>query len=119
MDACFSTDSAGWDLFGSYRYYPVSSPLLERLEEVRQQQEANIKRFGADYHFSDYIFTWKDGRPYTGYGLFIVEYKIDDNYELRVGGAMGKPMYARLIYDGDEYVDIRAEDVEGFISEHS
>ncbi len=34
----------------------------------------------------------------TGYGLYIVEYKIDGNYELRVGGTgvKGKPMYARL-----------------------
>ena len=49
----------------SYRYYPVSKPLLERLEAVRRQQAANRKRLGENYHISDYIFTWEDGRPYS------------------------------------------------------
>ena len=49
----------------SYRYYPVSKPLLERLESVKQQQTANRKRLGEDYYLSDYIFTWEDGRPYS------------------------------------------------------
>lgn len=57
----------------------------------------------------------------TGSGLYIVTYKIDENYELMVGGtgAVGKPMYAHLIYVDDEYVDIMTEDAEDFISEHS
>ena len=57
----------------------------------------------------------------TGSGLYIVKYKIDDNFELMVGGsgAVGKPQYAHLIYDDDEYVDIMTDDVEAFISEHS
>ena len=57
----------------------------------------------------------------TGSGLYIVTYKIDENYELMVGGtgAKGKPMYAHLIYVDDEYVDIMTEDAEAFISEHS
>ena len=57
----------------------------------------------------------------TGSGLYIVTYKIDENYELMVGGtgAVGKPMYAHLIYVDDEYVDIMTEDAEAFIAEHS
>lgn len=57
----------------------------------------------------------------TGSGLYIVTYKIDENYELMVGGtgAVGKPMYAHLIYVDDEYVDIMTEDAGAFISEHS
>lgn len=57
----------------------------------------------------------------TGSGLYVVTYKIDENYELMVGGtgAVGKPMYAHLIYVDDEYVDIMTEDAEAFISEHS
>ena len=57
----------------------------------------------------------------TGSGLYIVTYKIDENYELMVGGtgAVGKPMYAHLIYVDDEYVDIMTDDAEAFISEHS
>ena len=49
----------------SYRYYPISVPLLERFEEVRKQQEVNKRRFGKDYYFSDYIFTWENGHPYS------------------------------------------------------
>lgn len=57
----------------------------------------------------------------TGSGLYIVTYKIDENFELMVGGtgAVGKPMYAHLIYADDKYVDIMTEDAEAFISEHS
>ena len=57
----------------------------------------------------------------TGSGLYIVTYKIDENYELMVGGtgAVGKPMYAHLIYVDDEYVDIMTDDAEAFIAEHS
>ena len=57
----------------------------------------------------------------TGSGLYIVTYKIDENYELMVGGtgAKGKPMYAHLIYVDDEYVDIMTDDAEAFIAEHS
>ena len=57
----------------------------------------------------------------TGSGLYIVTYKIDEDYELMVGGtgAVGKPMYAHLIYVDDEYVDIMTDDAEAFISEHS
>ena len=49
----------------SYRYYPISEPLLKRLKEVRRQQEANKKRYGAKYQDSDYIFTWENGHPYS------------------------------------------------------
>ena len=57
----------------------------------------------------------------TGSGLYIVTYKIDEYYELMVGGtgAVGKPMYAHLIYVDDEYVDIMTEDAKAFITEHS
>lgn len=57
----------------------------------------------------------------TGSGLYIVTYKIDENYELMVGGtgAKGKPMYAYLVYGDDEKIDIMTEDAETFISEHS
>ncbi len=57
----------------------------------------------------------------TGSGLYIVTYKIDENYELMVGGtgAVGKPMYAYLVYGDDEKIDIMTEDAGAFISEHS
>ena len=57
----------------------------------------------------------------TGSGLYIVTYKIDENYELKVGGtgAKGKPMYAYLVYGDDEKIDIMTEDAEAFIAAHS
>ena len=57
----------------------------------------------------------------TGSGLYIVTYRIDDNFELMVGGtaATGKPMYAYLTYVDGEHVDIMTEDAEAFISGHS
>lgn len=54
-------------------------------------------------------------------GLYIVTYRIDDNFELMVGGtaSTGKPMYAYLNYGDGEHVDIMTEDAEAFISGHS
>ena len=69
--------------------------------------------------------TWEDLADYKGYetgsGLYIITFKIDDNYSLIVGGtgAIGKPSYAHLTYNDDTYIDIRTEDVEAFIAEHS
>ena len=68
---------------------------------------------------------WEDLADYIGYetgsGLYIVTFDIDDNYTLIVGGtgAVGKPSYAHLSYNDDDYIDIRNEDVEAFIAEHS
>lgn len=57
----------------------------------------------------------------TGSGLYIVTYRIDDDFSLVVGGtaATGKPMYAYLTYGDGEHVDIMTEDAEVFISGHS
>jgi integrase len=49
----------------SYRYYPVSTPLLKKLEKLRKEQIMNQARLGAEYIVSDYIFTWEDGRRYS------------------------------------------------------
>lgn len=68
---------------------------------------------------------WEDLADYKGYetgsGLYIITFKIDDNYSLIVGGtgAVGKPSYAHLTYNDDTYIDIRTEDVEAFIAENS
>jgi hypothetical protein len=68
---------------------------------------------------------WEDLADYIGYetgsGLYIVTFDIDDNYTLIVGGtgAVGKPSYAHLTYNDDDYIDIRTEDVEAFIAENS
>lgn len=68
---------------------------------------------------------WEDLADYIGYetgsGLYIVTFDIDDNYSLIVGGtgAVGKPSYAHLTYNDETYIDIRTEDAEAFIAEHS
>nr|MCR5062109.1 hypothetical protein [Treponema sp.] len=54
----------------------------------------------------------------TGSGLLIMEYYIDENFELIIGGTgYNNVLYANLIYkQNPEYViDIREEDVEAFI----
>ncbi len=69
--------------------------------------------------------TWSDFQMYSGRdvgsGLFILLYEIDENFELRIGGVPTvEPMYIRLVTksDRDNYIDIRTEDVEKFISEN-
>lgn len=69
--------------------------------------------------------TWSDFEMYSGRdigsGLYILNYEIDETFDLMVGGVPGsEPMYIRLVTkaDRDNYIDIRTEDVEKFISEN-
>lgn len=67
--------------------------------------------------------SWKDFEKYeskeVGFGLYILEYEIDDKYHLIIGGRDSKeaPMYIRLVRNEnkDDYIDIREENVEKFI----
>lgn len=67
--------------------------------------------------------SWKDFEKYkskeVGFGLYILEYEIDDKYYLIIGGRDSKeaPMYIRLVRNEnkDDYIDIREENVENFI----
>jgi len=73
--------------------------------------------------------TWGDFEDYdymeTGSGLYIRVYKIDERFELWIGGTVpkreAKPMYIYLTLTGDlePRIDIREGGVEAFISEHS
>lgn len=49
----------------SYRSYPIPKPLLEKLNLIKYQKMINQKVYGEEYHYSDYIFTWEDGRLYS------------------------------------------------------
>ena len=49
----------------SYRSYPLSSQLLAKLKERKDEQGRNKILYGEDYISSDYIFTWEDGHPYS------------------------------------------------------
>lgn len=69
--------------------------------------------------------TWSDFEMYnaieTGSGLYILVYEIDETFDLMIGGVpKSSPMYIRLVTkpDRDNYIDIRTEDVEKFISEN-
>ncbi len=70
--------------------------------------------------------TWSDFQMYnaieTGSGLYILVYEIDEAFDLMIGGSspVSSPMYIRLVTkaDRDNYIDIRTEDVEIFISEN-
>ncbi|MBQ7974633.1 MAG: hypothetical protein IJ300_02980 [Clostridia bacterium] len=69
--------------------------------------------------------TWSDFQMYnaieTGSGLYILVYEIDETFDLTIGGVPNSsPMYIRLVTKADRgnYIDIRTEDVEKFISEN-
>lgn len=49
----------------SFRSYPITPEIQEKLDAIKKQQDENRKLFGSSYHESDYIFTWEDGRPYA------------------------------------------------------
>lgn len=69
--------------------------------------------------------TWSDFEMYnaieTGSGLYILVYEIDETFDLMIGGSspVSSPMYIRLVAKAnrDDYIDIRTEDVEKFLSE--
>lgn len=80
------------------------------LEDVRR-----LAQKGNDLSWEDFA-----DYPYTdiGSGLYIHEYKIDEVFSLRIGGVPSvEPMYIRLTA-GEEYVDIRTDDVDAFIEKH-
>lgn len=69
--------------------------------------------------------TWSDFEQYEsvdiGSGLYILRYKIDENYELRIGGGNleESPMYIRLVsaQNSDNYIDIRTGNIDDFIDQ--
>ena len=68
---------------------------------------------------------WSDFKEYHGLecgsGLYVVRFRIDDDYELVMGGDSleNKPMYINLVRKGgtddSAFIDIRSEDVQAFI----
>ena len=96
----------------------LSSPSITGTKQLTLDDVIGLSSKGEE-------LVWEDLSEFKGFeagsGLYIVEYQIDDDFMLMVGGtsATGKPMYAHLIYDGDEYVDIMTEDTGAFIAAHS
>lgn len=70
--------------------------------------------------------SWEDFEKYeskeVGSGLYILRYEINDKYHLIIGGynKEQEPMYIRLASNEnkEDFIDIRKDDVEGFISNH-
>lgn len=65
--------------------------------------------------------TWSDFKEYEckeiGSGLLILEFILDDNFKLIVGGSPSiKPDYIDLVHSHGESIDIRTENVESFIN---
>ncbi len=70
--------------------------------------------------------SWSDFAPFIGRdigsGLYIMAYEIDETFRVFVGGVPTvEPYYIRLKAkgDGDAFIDIRYDDVETFINEHT
>ena len=49
----------------SYRTFPLTDEARAIFTAARSAQEQNRRLFGKEYHASDYVFTWPDGRPYS------------------------------------------------------
>ena len=58
-----------------------------------------------------------------GSGLYIIRYDMEEPYYVLIGGAdMGEePMYIRLVstQNPDDYIDIRTENIEAFMSKNN
>ncbi len=48
----------------SKREYGLLPEIKEMLLKIRLEQKHNKKLFGNEYHSSEYVFTWEDGRSY-------------------------------------------------------
>ncbi|NLT62942.1 MAG: site-specific integrase [Clostridiales bacterium] len=49
----------------SHRSFPLLPEAKAVFERIKVEQEQNAQVFGQDYHKSDYVFTWNDGRPFS------------------------------------------------------
>lgn len=49
----------------SHRTYPIIPEVREILLRLQVEQKSNKKLFGSEYHDSDYVFTWQDGKPFA------------------------------------------------------
>ncbi len=49
----------------SHRIYPLNDKLYDIFVSLRDEEHANRKLFGKNYIDNDYVFKWKDGKPYS------------------------------------------------------
>ena len=95
-------------------------------EPKNEKFDLNIERVIRLAENKGEELTWDDFKMYnareTGSGLYILVYDIDEDFELLIGGSSpaSSPMYISLVTKADRgnFIDIRTEDVEKFISEN-
>ena len=49
----------------SHRGFPLLPEAKAIFEKIKAEQERNARVFGLEYHKSEYMFTWADGRPFS------------------------------------------------------
>lgn len=49
----------------SHRSFPLMPEIRTLLLDLKEQEKANKKLFGKEYHNCDYILKWDDGRPFS------------------------------------------------------
>ena len=49
----------------SYRSYPITEPVKEMLDRIKEKQNRYKQFLGDGYDDSGFIFTWEDGHPYS------------------------------------------------------
>lgn len=104
---------------------PTAAPTVPETKEILPSDPAvpltmdkvlELAKKGEDLSWNDL-----DGYAHTdvGSGLYILHFRIDDQFSLLMGGAGpdSKPLYVRLesVQDPDLYIDIREADVQDFI----
>lgn len=97
--------------------FTACSTKEEQDKDLTLEKVKELSKKGNDLSRSDFEkYESKD----IGSGNYILMYGIDKEYKLLIGGSSKEeePDYIRLVKNDneDEYVDIRTENVEGFIS---
>ncbi len=112
-DDCYLLIDEDWYSVSNPSDPPVTAPPKEKLtlEKVKE-----LAKKGEALSWSD--FEQFDGRE-IGSGLYILEYDVDEDYSLCIGGGDKRtsPMYMNLIYEADrsKCIDIRTESIDDFI----
>lgn len=98
----------------------AAAPSAPELPKLTLAEVLRLSEKGED-------LSWEDFDRYahieTGSGLYIRVYEIDPVFSVWIGGGHveEKPMYLRLAANAgsDDYIDIRTDDVAGFIEAHA
>lgn len=98
---------------------PSDPPLTEtRKKKLTIEDLKELAKKGPDLSWSDFD-QYRDA-GFVGSGLCIIEYDIDKNYYLIIGGAGMdmSPMYISLCSKADDgkHIDIRTESIDDFIN---